>query len=289
MVDELGEKIWPGFSTVPFPVLLVTEEVEFLIDWDGQAPRGFTRFDDGRLGSVLYRDRVFPPTLSAAFPAFGPPSVVVIGTMETTGRTAAEWALTLLHEHFHQTQNAGEGYYADVEGLDLAGGDQSGMWMLEYPFPYADHEIGELFGDLVTALNQTLEDNADAESPWAALRRLIGALDPADARYLSFQLWQEGVSRFVELAAADALAAGFDPSPDFLALGEFDGWGQEAAAQRERVTTGLEGAVLAEKGRVAFYPAGAALAMLLERRDPAWKSRYETPRFALDRYGRDVP
>lgn len=289
MVEELGEEIWPGFSTVPFPVLLVTEEVEFLIDWDGQAPGGFTRLDDSKLGSVSYRDRVFPPTLSAAFPAFGPPAVVVIGTMEATGRTPGEWALTLLHEHFHQLQYAGESYYADVEGLDLAGGDQSGMWMLEYPFPYADHEIGELFGDLVTALKKDLKDNADAGSSWAALRRLTGALDPADARYLSFQLWQEGVSRFVELAAAEALAAGFDSGADFVALGDFAGWEPEAAAQRQRVTTGLEDALLAEKGRVAFYPVGAALAMLLERRDPAWKSRYEAPRFALDRYGRDVP
>lgn len=281
MVEELGEDIWPGFSAIPFPIVLVTEEIEFLIGWEGHLPRGFASFEDSRLGTVASRDRVFSPELSAAFPAFGPPSVVVIGTMQTTGRTPAEWALTLLHEHFHQLQYGGEGYQADVERLDLAGDDTSGMWMLEYPFPYADEAIGALFDELAGLLARSLTGDLAAGEASAALAELRRNLDPADARYLDFQLWQEGVARFVEARAAEVLASDFELGSEFLALGAFGGWKEAAIAQFERTVEGLTTASLPDQGRVAFYPVGAALAVLLERHAPTWKDRYEDPRFAL--------
>src|SRR6185436_8920067 len=72
------------------------------------------------------------------------------------GRTDGEWLRTVLHEHFHQWQSALPGYYERVGALDLAGGDQTGMWMLNFDFPYADPKAGEDFAVLSRALADAL-------------------------------------------------------------------------------------------------------------------------------------
>jgi hypothetical protein len=283
LVDEIGGKIWPGFERVPFPIVLVTEELELLVGWEGPPPPGFEMpAVHPRLGPVAARARVFSPELAAAFPAFGPPAVVAIGTMEATGRSSGRWALTLLHEHFHQLQYAAPDYQRDVAALDLSGDDATGMWMLNYPFPYGDARIGRLFDRLAAEVRLALSGEAESEAAWDALCELTTALEPADARYLGFQLWQEGVGRHLELRAASVAAESFSPGPDFAKLDVFESWGKEAAGLRGRIESELKALSLAESQRVSFYPVGAALAMLLDRDDPAWRSRYLIDRFRLE-------
>jgi len=40
-----------------------------------------------------------------------------------------------MHEHFHQLQNGQPRYFQAVQDLGLSHGDNTGMWMLNYPFP----------------------------------------------------------------------------------------------------------------------------------------------------------
>ena len=47
-----------------------------------------------------------------------------------------------MHEHFHQLQWAQPEYLKAIDDLGLSKGDATGMWMLNYPFPYDDPEIG---------------------------------------------------------------------------------------------------------------------------------------------------
>ncbi len=89
-----------------------------------------------RQTQIWTRPRQLQPNLLATFPAFGPPSVVVVGRAEATKKASTSWVLTILHEHFHQHQSADPEYYREVEQLGLSNGDQTGMWMLNYPFPY---------------------------------------------------------------------------------------------------------------------------------------------------------
>ena len=92
---------------------------------------------------VFARPRQFPTNLLATFPAFGPPSVIVIGEpANTDAATSTPWLFVVLHEHFHQLQNAQPGYFKATEDLGLAHGDTGGMWMLNYPFPYGDAALG---------------------------------------------------------------------------------------------------------------------------------------------------
>jgi hypothetical protein len=53
-----------------------------------------------------------------------------------------------MHEHSHQLQNAQAGYSQAVAALGLSHGDQTGMWMLNYPFPYTNAGVVRTFAEL---------------------------------------------------------------------------------------------------------------------------------------------
>jgi hypothetical protein len=256
---ELGDRIWPGLAVTPMPVLLVTDSTEFLVDSSLDRP-------------VWTRPRSLPPTLVATFPVDGAPTIV-IGTAERTGKTSTEWVLTLLHEHFHQWQYSRPDYYAGVAALELARGDTTGMWMLDYPFPYDSAPVARAVRRWALAIRSALEQPkpdgkryAEVLSAGDALR---GRLSPADYRYLEFQLWQEGVARYVEYRAAE-LAAGRGSSYRWI-----------AERNRSRLPRELERIDLTKNRRVSFYPLGAAIALLLDRTRPGWKTAYSRHPFAL--------
>lgn len=288
LTTSVQESVWPGgWGPLPFPVLLVTQPTEYLIA-DRRTPPGFTASPSSLRPDlrILERPRQFEPNLLAAFPAFGPPSVVVIGQPQATRKRSVEWVLTLVHEHFHQYQSADPSYFAAVERLDLSGGDQTGMWMLNYPFPYGAPAVAEGFDALSRELAQLLQSSTpDARRAfWDRYTAFLDALAEKDRRYLSFQAWQEGVARYVELRTAEAAARSYTPSPNFVALPDFAPFAQVAARMRETLLQELRQTDFATKRRTSFYAFGAGLALLLDDDAPDWKMRYLTEPFALERY-----
>ena len=259
-------------------VLLVADSAEYLVGHFRPTSEFTSLGRDALLGrDVLVRPRRFSPTLLATFPAVGGLSTIVVGSAENTGKSSVEWVLTLLHEHFHQWQTSLPDYYARADALGLARGDTTGQWMLNYPFPYDSVPVQRAVKALATSLarGETLEAVAQQHE---ALRRV---LSPDDARYLEFQLWQEGVSRFVELAAAEAAAKAGKPAPAFRRLPDYLPYAELAARLRRELERELAGINLAGERRVSFYPLGAGLALLLERTGPEWRRRYETHPFSL--------
>jgi len=102
LAAQIQNQIWPDWSRTPAPLLLVTPDTEFLTH-HAEPPKGFEKAGD----DLYARPRQFPTNLLATFPAFGPPSVIVIGEpRNTTSKTSTPWLVTLMHEHFHQLQNA---------------------------------------------------------------------------------------------------------------------------------------------------------------------------------------
>ena len=141
--QTLGNRIWKDWNKAPFAVLLVTPENEFLIRHP-KPSQDFTLigYDSLLRSEVYFRKRTFSPNLLATFPAVGGVSTIVIGQAENTEKkNSSDWVITMLHEHFHQLQNSQPNYYADVDALNLSGGDQTGMWMLNYAFPYSSTEV----------------------------------------------------------------------------------------------------------------------------------------------------
>jgi hypothetical protein len=193
-----GERVWPGYGSAPFGFLLITEENESLLCRD-QVPAGFTaagyesatgcrRFTRPRSG--------LPANLLAALPLFGPPSVIVMGTPAGTGRTEANWVRTILHEHFHQWQYALPDYFDRIQALDLHGGDQTGMWALNFAFPYDDPTVSVIFDKASLALANAVDARGTPgfsvamDSYLAARRSLAAQVGERNWRYFEFELWQ---------------------------------------------------------------------------------------------------
>lgn len=288
LMSEVQDDVWPGWSRAPVDLLLVEGEREYLLRSQAQPPR-FAPAPDvaGLPGGVRVRGRSFPPAFLATFPAFGATPTIVVGTPEATGKRSTAWVLTLLHEHFHQLQYSDPAYIAETKALGLSGGDETGMWMLEYPFPYAAQSAA------FAALARRLADLVDAPSApgpearaafWADYAAFCAALEPRDYRYLSLQLWQEGIARYVELRAAEAAARGHRVPAAFSKLHDYEPYAAAAASLRAGIVGGLRKETMAAEKRIVFYAFGAGLGLLLDQEGVPWKDRYLREKFYLEKY-----
>ena len=128
-------------------MLLVTPDYEFLIRHPHPSEDFLDTSYDRLLHSrVYYRKRQFSTDFLAAFPAVNGLSTIVVGQAENTFvKTSTPWVVTLLHEHFHQLQDSQPKIFEEIAGLGLAHGDKTGMWMLNYAFPYGRAEVNTAF------------------------------------------------------------------------------------------------------------------------------------------------
>jgi hypothetical protein len=265
----------------------VTDSAEYLLGHPSPSSDFTGPQYDSTLGmDVWSRPRVFAPALLATFPAVGGLPTIVVGTAERTGKSSVDWILTLLHEHFHQWQYSLPDYYRRSGELDLAAGDSSGMWMLNYPFPYDSGPVETAAKELARALSRALQAAPGARdaaiSTVVRVRAALGAhLTAADMRYLEFQLWQEGVARFIEYRAAELASGSHRPSRAYRSLADYTSYAAVAKRNRLRLTRELEQLDLSKNRRISFYSIGAAYAMLLEHTRPGWKQVYQSMPFVL--------
>jgi hypothetical protein len=282
LAHRIRPEVWPGWERTPMAVLLVADSTEYLIGHPGP-PAEFTSLgrDSALDREVGARPRRFPPTLLATFPAVGGKATIVVGTAERTGKSSVEWVLTLLHEHFHQWQTSLPGYYAGANALGLARGDTTGQWMLDYPFPYDSGPVQRSVKALGSSVTRALAGDHPIEQVTRGREALRRQLAPDDDRYLEFQLWQEGVPRYVEIAAAQAAASAGEPLEAFRRLPDYVTYADVAARLRRELDRQLTELNLGHDRRIAFYSLGAGLALLLDRDGRAWKRRYEEHPFSL--------
>jgi hypothetical protein len=292
MGAALGNRIWAGWSKAPFAVLLVTPEHEFLIRHPKpSADFKLVNYDPLLQSNVYYRPRTQPQNLLATFPIVGGIPTIVIGQAENTARkTSTPWVVTVLHEHFHQLQYSQPGYYPAVDALDLSRGDQSGMWMLNYPFPYDWPEMKEHFSLLGKLLADALEARSKHQfstklSAYLRQRDELGkTLSPDDFRYFSFQMWQEGVARYTEYRIAKLAAGQYEPGKAFRTLKDYQPFREVAEQIMSGIQNELTGGKLDDYKRVMFYALGAGEGLLLDRVNPRWRQRYFLDKFYLDEY-----
>ena len=291
--DSIGDRVWPGWSKAPFAVLLVTPEYEFLL----RHPKPSADF--AKLGydallkmDVYYRKRIFSPQLLATFPAIkgSSDSTIVVGQAENTmAKTSAAWVIMLLHEHFHQLQDSQPNIYAQLTALNLAHGDQTGMWMLNYAFPYERADVQEQFTKmsnvLAAAIAAPKRTRAQKVSDYLNERRKFQQLLAADDfKYLSFQLWKEGIARYTEYRVAQMAAKNYRASKEFRALPDYEPFAEVAKKTGERILRQLETQKLGESKREVVYSFGAAEALLLDQINPGWRRRYFKEKFDLGKY-----
>lgn len=290
--ETLGNRIWKGWDQAPFAVLLVATEYEFLIRHSKPSEDfKLIGYDSLLKSNVYYRKRTQPPNLLATFPAVGGVSTIVIGQAENTSKkTSTPWVVTLLHEHFHQLQMSQPTYYGDVNALNLSRRDQTGMWMLNYPFPYASPELKQHFSVLSSLLADAIQAKSKSDfsaklSAYLQARRALEKmLSPDDFRYFSFQMWQEGIARYTEYRIAEMAAKRYLPRKEFRALKDYKTFSEVAASIRTGILKELSASRLDDYQRVTFYPLGAGEGLLLDRSNPGWRKRYLSDKFFLDKY-----
>ncbi len=290
IAQQFQNKVWEGWNKAPFAVLLVNPTGEFLVG-HRRPTSDFEPFvyDTILQTGILYRRGRFPENAVATFPAVGGLPTIVIGQPEAVSKSSAEWVTSLLHEHFHQLQMSQPDYFAAVDSLDLARGDKTGQWMINYPFPYDSVRIDSAFAELGRLLLEALR-TFDAERTVKVLaylearKRFQELLPVADYKYFSFQLWQEGVARYTELKMADLAARLYKPTERFRALLDFTSFGVVADSLRSELVSELADLSLKKIRRIGFYTLGAGEALLLDRVNPAWQKRYFNEKFFLEKY-----
>lgn len=290
--EKLQDRLWAGWSTAPFGMLFITDDHEFLIRHP-KPNAEFTSIGYDKLlkSEVFVRPRKFQKNFLATFPAFGPTPVIVIGKAEnTTDKTSTRWVFVVLHEHFHQLQYSRLGYFADVNALDPHGGDQTGMWQINYPFPYKDKRVVADFRKLTDLLLATYGSKDENEQRKAfstyltAREKFAASLKPNDYKYASFQLWQEGIARYTQYKMAELAARELKPSKAFRSLPDFVPFDQEAKRIHEMTMQEMRTLDLATWQRVVFYPFGAVEGLLLDQLEPNWRASYFKNKFELERF-----
>ena len=288
--NQYGESVWKGISTVPFTVILVTDSIEFLINHPNPSEDFISIGYDTLLQSeVLYREARFQTYFLATFPAVNGVSCIVVGTPENTGKTSTGWIITLLHEHFHQYQTNDPDYYTSVNELELSKGDNTGMWMLNYPFPYANEKVILQYNKYIKALKQTIMSANETEfkdnlTEYVAERRNFAQLlDSTDYKYFSFQVWQEGIARYTEYKYLQLLE-NYQPQKAVSGLKDFVAFGQYRDQLYTSELKSLSELSLKDNRRICFYAIGFAEGLILDRLNPNWQEDYLTDKFFLEHY-----
>jgi len=278
---DAGDLVWPGWSKAPFAVVLVTPDKEFFIGHP-HPPAGAQKLGkDDLLGvEVFARPRTFETSFLATFPIEGVSTIVVGQRGNTNVTSSTDWVLKVLHEHFHQLQDSQPGFYEKALALDLSRGDNTGMWMLNFPFPYEALAVDASFTAAAKALRTRLQGGERVGYRAAREKLRTGLADDA-LRYLDFQVWKEGVARYTEIRMAEK-AASSEPSAAFRALPDYLPYSKAASALTEQVLRDLEKADLSGKKRVLFYSYGAGEALWLDAERPCWKDDYLKTLFTLE-------
>jgi len=287
--NNIQDQVWPSWSEAPNSILLVTSGKEYLTHHPSPS-KDFMKigFNSYVNDTIYVRSRQFSPHLKATFPAVSNIPTIVIGPPDST-QSVTEWILIVLHEHFHQWQMSRPSYYESVNSLGLAD-DDTGQWMLNYPFPYESSDINEIFNELKTQLKiaiesvnkPTFEENFD--NFIQTRKRFKEALNSKDYRYFSFQIWQEGVARYVEFKSAQFASKYYSPSMDLTSLPGYDSFESVSRKILKGILDGLMEMKLSKDKRVAFYSFGAAEAILLDYVNPDWNKLYFKKKFFLEDY-----
>ncbi len=269
--------------------MLIEDSTEYLLNHPEPGKEFSLLYYDSLLHSdVYYRKRIFEKNLLSAFPIDGIP-VIAAGLPENTGKSPSAWVITILHEHFHQMQYSQRNYYRKADSLDLSGGDKSGMWMLNYPFPYNNHGVNKQYELLNESLLKLVQPfpidsrlfNRDFKLFLNEMINFRKILSTKDYNYFQFQLWQEGIARYTEYKIADMLD-NYQPSDEFASLEDYKSFTEIADTLRENIYNELYEYKLKEKKRECFYSFGASLGFLLDRINKNWKEKYFSSSFSLE-------
>lgn len=278
----ISDNVWSNWSKNDFVILLVTDSLEYLINHSNPSSDFTESYFDTYLNTKVYtRKKVFQTGFLATFPAVNGVSTIVVGTAENTKKSSLNWVTTLLHEHFHQYQSSYKNYYSEIDKLDLKDGDETGMWMLNYKFPYEDTLANDAFNGLKSNLIDAYK-NKDEKSFKKKISQYIESkkafkkiVSEKDSKYFEFQLWQEGLARYTEYAVLSYLIKkDYKLSEDFKTLSDYESLDENYQKRLKKLMEEIEKVNLKDNQRNCFYSMGAIEGLILDACKPKWRKNY---------------
>ena len=278
----ISDNIWKRWSETGFAILLVTDSLEYLVNHPYPSSDFTESYFDNYLNTKIYiRKRVYQKDFLATFPAVNGVSCVVVGTAENTKRSSLYWTITLLHEHFHQYQSAHKDYYTGVDNLDLKEGDETGMWMLNYKFPYEDSSVNNAFNDMKADLIKAYESINSKSfkkkvSGYIKSKKAFNKIvTEKDSKYFEFQLWQEGLARYTEYEILSYLIKNnYQFSEEFKSLSDCEPITDNYQKRITQLAGEIDKTNLKDEQRISFYSIGAMEGLVLNKYKPLWRKKY---------------
>ncbi len=163
------------------------------------------------------------------------------------------------------------------------------MWQLNYAFPYDSSIIIEQYKKYIAALSKSFSsiDNRSFKKDFkiyiSERNKFRQLLKPADYRYFSFQVWQEGIARYSEYKFLQELD-NYQPSKDIIQLPDFISFKEYKSEFIIREKNGLEKLKLNIDKRICFYAVGFAEGILLDKLNPEWHDRFLRDKFYIEKY-----
>jgi hypothetical protein len=291
IANDHGNSVWKNFDSAPFALILFTNDIEYLTNLENPTDEFISIGYDTITGSEIYtRPRQFSNNMLATFPAVNGIPTIVVGQPENTSLPTMDWIITIVHEHFHQLQYSQPDYYEAVNALDLAGGDETGMWMLNYKFPYDNSEISEQYKKLIQSAKETYlsdktsEFNSNLKKYLAEREIFKRLLSEKDYSYFSFQLWQEGLARYTEIKIAEKIKDIYKPSKELTDMEDYVTLESFYENVLSKLLRKADTQTLQEDGRVCFYTLGALEGLILDKANPGWQDMYFTEKFYTEKY-----
>jgi len=291
----LGDQVWQGWGNMDTPVIVWNRSYEFLVNYKGEAPSGWSITDDKLSGQPYFRRVANEPQnfavrvgdqWSASIATKQTTDVFLINAFQDTFPNPIKQIFPyrfliqpsetqiggLLHETFHVYQyQLAPTRMTKAESIHKLGEQYE---TTSEKFKTEWKEESALLADALEAKTQA--EKVDLVRQFLAVR---------DARRKDYQLsselidyecwleWEEGTAKYIEVAILKQASESteYQPIPemkadqDFKSYQAFDGrWTQELFQLRYQTTS----------GESQFYMTGMAQAFLLDDLMPAWKDKY---------------
>ncbi len=287
---EYGKKMWSEWEKVPFALLLVEDEYEFLFNHP-EPPKEFLKlgYDKYLKKEVFYRKKQLSSKVLSVAEIGGVPTVL-IGKPEAIQKTSSEYVLTILGEHFLQMHYDRKDYKESIHSLGFSEDPNDDTWMLFYKFPYKDEKLNQQFELVCRSLWTALEgkeqkDFKNLQEKFISEReKFIKMLSEKDRKYFSFKTWRAGVSSYTEYRFAVLAAKKHKFSEEFTKLSDYTPFQTLSAKLYEELHAELDRMSLKSYRRMAFHALGAAESLLLDLVKPRWHKQYFEKKFFMEEY-----
>lgn len=198
VIDEHKSHIWPNWVDTPKDIVIQNEKYRMEIKSSpiSDASNRYWAFQFNRI-HISQKKRTITPVHTLALEGKNPQIIVSREFFEQAPR--AFWLGTLAHEHFHQWQMSRSNYFDAVTKLSINNNYSNCGWMIDYPFPFHQDAVGKILIELSSLHRlKDVEPKQKMDIIHRSLNQLKTILSKEEWDYVAFQIWQEGIARYVE-------------------------------------------------------------------------------------------